>query len=278
MEWQKRLEEVLVSFDDIAIKIPYNRRIAVVPIYDFFQILLQEVGVQFCSVPRELFADMLLNSRWRKLDPLLSMVSAPNDWAQTIAALNRIRNRTSHDEYYDPPTQALEQIRKRALEFKEFILTTGKEYYRQSQGVTFSQRLIWLSNGYVMRAKSILKQYGDKTPLFTQRDLTRGDTHSFQKLSSLIKSIESRVSTIKNMNDLTIEDLDNLLEIAKELEFLDAREWAYVEQNKCPICGNIIAETQQEFGGTREDPHNRVLWRVGCDKCEYEIASDLFEI
>ncbi len=75
-----------------------------------------------------------------------------------------------------------------------------------------------------------------------------------------------------------IEDLDNLLEIAKELEFLDAREWAYVEQNKCPICGNNIAETQQEFSGTHEDPHRRVLWRIGCVKCEYEIARDLFEI
>ncbi|MFW9888234.1 MAG: hypothetical protein ACFFER_08635 [Candidatus Thorarchaeota archaeon] len=279
MEWLERLDLALETFDKVDLKSPYTRRIAVVPIYDFFQLVLLEVGVQLCGLPRELLADMHLNSRWRKLSPVLSMVCSIDEWNETIASLNRIRSKAAHNDYHVPPTQALKQIRKRAIEFREFMLVAGKEYYRQAQGFTLAQKLFWLSAGYARRAKSILSRYGEKIPLFAERDLIRGDEHLFRRLLPLVKRIEVRAKKITSVNDITTEDLDDLVDIARETERLDAREWAYIEHNKCPICGNDIVETQESLGRTMDDPEPRAIkWRIGCDKCDYEIASETIDL
>ena len=67
------LSGILGVFDTINIKTDYNRRVAVKPLYDYFQILILEVTVNLCGFDRNSLRNQHLKTRWDMAKHALSL-------------------------------------------------------------------------------------------------------------------------------------------------------------------------------------------------------------
>jgi hypothetical protein len=163
-------DEHLTLFDSLPLNNASQRRMATKPLYDFFQILLREIGVSLLGLDKNSFAVYHLRTRWNNIKIHLSTVENPGTWDALVNEVGNIRERVEHDDYYDPNPGALKRIRKKAPEFKEWLVNAGKEYYRKSKNFTFKQSFYQLLNSYILEAEWIVREFGEKTPHVAESD------------------------------------------------------------------------------------------------------------
>jgi len=278
--FEKYLSDILDTFDSIDLDSEYKKRVAVKPLYDYFQILILEVAVHLCGLNRNSMRNYHLKTRWDMIKSCLRLIEDPKSWDALIYGLQKMRSSIEHNDYKLPSKVALLQTRKRAQQFKEWLLKVGKQYHKESKGFSFIQKFSVVSDWYIRQADWFLHKYGKEPPYSVKTDILLPEEEDpYKRLEPLKNSIESRTREIDDIKDLKKEDLDNLVELVKEIERLDARENVFLQFNTCPKCGGKIVETETEVGGSPDDPMpSAIIYRIGCENCDYEVHSETIEI
>lgn len=274
------LHPILCAFDSIDLDCEYRRRVAVKPLYDYFQRLILEVAVRHCSMNRNTLQNCHLKTRWDMIKSALALVEDPMKWDQLVKSLHNMRSSTEHYDYNTPKKQALVSIRKKAPEFADWILKIGKKYLEESKGFSFVEKFSLLANWYIRQTDWTLNLYGEEPPYSVESDyVPLGEDHPYCRLKSLRDCLRSRIFEISRVDDLTKEDLDTLVELIKEIERLDAKETILLKYSVCPKCGEKIVDTQTPVGGSSDDPEpSAIIWRVGCENCDYVINSETINV
>lgn len=276
---EERLTVILDTFDSFDLDKEYRRRASVKPLYDYFQTLVLEVAVRFCGLSRNVLGHYFLLERWKIITDCLGEIEDPNRWDEMISALHHMRTKTEHTPYKCPSKTALLQIRQRVPEFRDWIISVGKQYYGESKGFSIIQRYSILSRLYIGQADWMIYLFGNEIPYCAEKEFALpGEEHSYERLKPLRDAIESRNREIKSIQDLSQEDLINLAELIKITERLDARESVFLQQNICPKCGGKITQTQRAIGGSEDSMPYAVVYRIGCKDCDYEIDSETIDI
>lgn len=277
---EKLLTEILSTFDSLDLDKEQQRRASVVSLYDYFRTLTLEVGVHLCGINRNVLKHYLLRQRWESVKDCLSETGDPSHWDETISRLHRMRNKIEHVDYRIPRKADLLEIRRQAPEFKAWIISVGRQYYKQSKGFSFIEKYSMLSRSYVSQADWRIHQFGDKVPYCLEREIVLlGEKNPYERLKPLSEALESRNREIGGINDFTKDDLSNLVDLITVLERLDARESVFLQQDICPKCGGKIRQTQRNIGGSAEEPMPyAVIYRIGCENCDYEIDSETIDI
>ena len=278
--FEERLRGILATFDSIHLDSEYKKRVAVKPLSDYFQIAVLEVAVHLCGLDRNVLRNYHLKTRWRTIKSCLRLIEDTRKWDQLVDELQNMRSTVEHNDYRTPSKDALLRVRRRAQEFKDWLLRVGKQYHKESKGFSFIQKFLLVSDWYIRRAEWVLHLYGKKPPYSVRTDvLLPGEENPYMMLESLKNNLESRIREIDDIKGLEKEDLDNLVEIVKEIERLDARENVFLQFNTCPKCGGKIVDSEREIGGSPEDPMpSAILYTVGCENCDYEVHSETIEI
>ena len=279
-----RIEEILTdilhTFDSFDLDKEYQRRTSVKSLWDYFRILVLEIGVHFCGLNRNSLKHYHLKTRWDIVKSCLEQIGDATRWDESVHALHNMRSSIEHTDYKVPSKTALLQIRERIPEFKDWILKAGKQYYKESKGFSFIKKYSLLSRWYIGRADWMINQFGEKTPYCLEGEIVLpSEKHPYIKMKPLRDSLESRNREVVGINDLTQRDLDELVELVTIVERLDARESVLLQQNVCPKCGGKITSTHRGVGGSSDDPvPSAIIYRIGCEKCDYVIHSDTIDV
>jgi hypothetical protein len=210
----------------------------------------------------------------------LVLIEDPNQWNDLVYGLNNMRSRVEHNDYRYPSKTALSGLRSQAEEFKDWILKVGRLYHSKSERFSFAQKYSALSRWYIGEADWMLHLYGERIPYVAQRGyVPSGEEHPYEKLKSARDVLESRIREIGGIDDIKHDDLDNLVDLVREVERLKAKEEILLQQSVCPKCGGKIVQTERAVGGSPDDPMPyAVLYRVGCNKCDYELDRETIEL
>lgn len=273
------LTDILHTFDSFNLDKKYERRASVKPLYDYFQTVVLEVAVHFCGIIRKVLKRYFLPVRWKIIKGCLGEIEDPERWDEMISALQKMRSKTEHTPYWHPSKTALLQIRKKAIGFRDWMIRVGKQYYRESKGFSIIQRYSLLSKLYIGQADRMIHLFGDEIPYCAKREFALpGKEHPYERLEPLMEAIESRNREINSVKDLTQEDLINLVELIKIAERLDARESVFLQQNICPKCGGKITQTQRTVGGSEDSMPHTIIYRIGCNNCDYELDTETIDV
>lgn len=279
-EFKQHLEKILSLFDSLDLDDEYKRRLAVKPLYDYFQRVLLEVGDQLCGLHRNSLKSCHLKTRWVLVNGTLEMVEKnASRWDKLVITINNERMSCEHNDYYFPPKQALLETRKHATEFANWALESGKKYHEKSEGFTFTQEFAATSRWYIAQAERITSELGETSPFCVKEDYyLDGIENGYSKLKALSNALVPRSRGVRNVNELTREDLSNLTDLVRIVERVDARENIMVARSTCPKCGSQIVETEKYFGGSGEEEPHAVFYRVGCDQCNYVLDTETIDL
>lgn len=272
--------KILKTFDILKLDNIHKRRTAYKPLYDYFQRIVMKVGVALCNLDQNSLITSPLKARWKNIEYCLSYIEDPKIWDDLINEMYKIRNKVEHDDYYDPKLERLTEIRKKAPEFKDWIIRVAKEYHKKSSKFTFRKSFYQLSNRYINEAEGIIQEYGENTPYTVKLDhSTELEEHPYQQLFELPRVLRKRLKNITKLEDIKRSDLEKLVQIVEILSYLKGKEEILLRYSVCPKCGGEIKETQEYFGGTPDDPEpDGAHYRVGCKKCDYELHSETIYI
>lgn len=125
-------------------------------------------------------------------------------------------------------------------------------------------------------AEWIIQEYGEKPPYAAKPDYSAElEEYPYQQLSELVQALQERLKNIAKLEDIERTDLEKLIQVVKLVSHFRGKEGVLLRYSVCPKCGGKIKETQRYFGGTCDDPEPDGLhYRVGCEKCDYELNSE----
>jgi len=124
-------------------------------------------------------------------------------------------------------------------------------------------------------------EYGKKTPHIASIGyLMKQDEVEYQDFLDLLKALETKLNHFGELKDVERSDLENLIRTVRISSILQAREELLIEYGVCPSCGGKIVESEKYVGGgTENQPEpNGIVYKVGCEKCDYEIYDEFFLI
>ncbi len=279
MSFEERTQIILASYDAQDLTNQYQKRMAFYPLHDYFHLHILEIGVRFCGIPEVALKSCSIKVRWEHVKDVLSEIgNIPSEWDQVIRTLHNLRNKLAHEDAV-PNIRALEFIRSKAEEFSKWIIESGGNYFVQSSGFPLIQRFKKLARWYVNRADSILSEYGKTVPHYVLGNLRWTKEVFFIKIKSLKASAAHAGKSITSVAEITSSNLDGLISLITEIERLDARECVYLEFNICPLCGSKIVSSQQTLGGSFTDPvPTEIHYRIGCEKCDYEVMYETVQV
>ncbi len=273
--FKEQLLSILASFDSMNLDDEYQRRVAVKPLYDYFQRLLLEVGNQLCGLYRRSLENCHLEARWTAVKSSLEMIENFAQWDKLVSTIHNARMSSEHNDYLSPSKHALLYVREQAVEFANLVLDIGQKYHRQSQGFTLVQEYAAVSRWYVGQAGKILAQLGENPPFCVKEDSEfLGNENPYRKLKTLANTLDSRSRDIRSIEGLDKEDLRNLIELTRLVERVDASENLLLDQSTCPKCGGNIVETENYVGGPDEEEPHAIFYKIGCDKCDYVLDTE----
>jgi len=274
-----KYSKILETFDNLKLENIHERRTACKPLYDYFKTLIFEVGVALCGLDQNSLRVSHLKTRWENIKNCLSYIDDPKNWEDVINEVNNIRQKVEHNDYYDPKAGQLRDIRKRAPEFKDWIIKVAQEYYKKSKGFTFKEAFYHLSNRYITEVESMLQEYGEKPPYAAKPDYSiELEEYPYSQLLELVQTLKERLKDIAKLESIERTDLEKLIQLVKVISHFKGKEEILLRYSVCPKCGGAIKETQSYFGGTYDDPEPKGMHiRVGCEKCDYELDSETID-
>jgi uncharacterized protein with PIN domain len=278
---EENLQEIAEDLESISLERKYQRRVAVKLLYDYFQILTLEVAVCFCGLNRDSVKSCHLATRWKIVTDRLGLVEDPKKWDKFVNELSDMREKVEHNDYAYPEKTSVLRVKGIVSDFRTWIVKTGNEYHEKSSGWSFIQKFVLVSQSYITQADWMLRMYGEEPPYSAKSDtVLPGDEPPYKRLSVLRSSLDSRTHELGKIEDLKNEDIDNLVDLVREVERLDAIENVLIRLSICPKCGGKIVETQNNIlSGNPEDPEvHAIFYRVGCEKCDYELNSETIDV
>lgn len=269
----------LEIFDTLKLNDVCERRTAYKPLYEFFQKLILEVGVELCELNRNSLKTFHLKSRWDTIKCCLSYIEDPEIWDGVIYEISNIRQKVEHNDYCDPKPTRLAEIRKKAPNFKEWILKVAEEYYKKSKNFTFKEAFYRLSKWYIDEANCIIQEYSKNPPYVAKLDYPVEFEDSYEQISELMKELQERLKSIAKLEDIEHLDLEKLIQIVKIISHFKGKEKILLKYRTCPKCGGKIKETREYFGGTPDYPEpDGIYIQISCEKCGYEVYSETINI
>jgi len=278
---EENLQEIVKILDSVNLDEKYQRRVAVKLLYDYFQMLTLEVAVHFCGLNRDSIKSYHLGTRWKAVRDRLRLVEDPKQWDKFVYELSNMRDRVEHNDYEYPEKASVRRIKGVASDFKNWLIKAGNQYHEKSSGWSFIQKFVLVSQSYIAQADWMLHLYGEEPPYSAKSDIVLpGQDFPYKGLGVLRSTLDARTRELGKIEDLKNEDIDNLVDLVKEVERLDAKENILLRLNICPKCGGKIVETQSAIaGGNPEDPEvYAIVYRVGCEKCDYELNSETVDV
>jgi len=277
-QFEGEYEEILENFDAIELDNITSKRMAQQVLYDYFQKLTLEIGISI-GLNKEMLQGGHLNSRWITLKRCLNSITQTQDWDSLIEKMVKIRNATSHIDYFIPQSSELKKIREEAPKFKEWIIKFAKEYYKKSKNFTFKEKFYLFSQNYISVAEMIFKDYGEDYPLESKLDIFPEPISRipYHELKKYVKYLNQRLKELAKLDEITRDDLEKLIAIVETTAFIKGREEISLQSSKCPRCGGEIKETEAPIGSNDEYAQG-IYYRVGCENCNYVIHEDTVDL
>ena len=275
--------ELLKTFDDVKLENNHKRRMAVKPLYDYFQKLTLLFGADICGLNKNSLNSQHLRYRWESIRSCISFeeIEISDKWNALIKNISEIRNKVEHNDEFDPPQKKLIQIREKAPEFAKWLIDVADVYMKKTTRYSFKRAFHRLLHAYVFDARRIIMEYGEKAPHIANIGyLLKQDGLEYRDLPDLLKALETKLNQFGELKDIERSDLENLIKTVRISSILQAREELLVKDSVCPKCGGKIVESEKYVGGgTEYQPEpDGVVYRVGCEKCDYEIYDEFFSI
>jgi hypothetical protein len=136
------LAGALAVFDSLDLENKYVRRTAVKPLYDYYQVLVLEAAVRLCGLNKTALEREHLATRWIKIKTALEVVDNPKIWDKHISHVSNVRDGVEHNDGRFPPAESLKDMRKKAPDFKNWLLSTAKKYRAESNNFSFLQEFL----------------------------------------------------------------------------------------------------------------------------------------
>lgn len=273
------LSNLLETFDKLE-SCDITGRILYKPLYDYFMILIKELGAQRCGLDEKDLKQQL-KTRWDNIRWCLEFIEDPKIWDETIYMLHEIRRRIEHDDFYNPTETQLTNIRNIAPDFRDWIIHVTNEYYKKSKDFTIRETFNHQFNIHNAKALRMVHEYGAKPPFVDNPHLVpEFEESSYEKISKLAILLEKRTREIIKLEDINNSDFENLIKFVEIISNLEGKEEILLMNSVCPKCGGEIQTTQEYFGGNTEDQPepDGVFVRVGCQECDYYIDQETIYI
>ncbi len=135
------LAGALAVFDSLDLENKYARRTAVKPLYDYYQVLVLEAAVRLCGLNKTAMEREHLATRWIKIKTALELVDNPKIWDEHINHMSNARDSVEHNDGRFPPAESLKDMRKKAPEFANWLLTSAKKIPCSIQQLFFLARI-----------------------------------------------------------------------------------------------------------------------------------------
>lgn len=253
----------------------FNTRIVYKPLYDYFSILVKEVGTKYIGLDDKIFGPKL-NGRWNNIEIFLEQIdSNTKTWKGHLLELHELRNSVEHKDYYMPPKKNLQNIRDVVPEFAKWIIETGVKYYKESNNFTFIESFYHINQNYMKKAEMLIHEYGEEAPYIDNPYKIETDSGGYPQLVPLIHQIKKISKRIYSQKDIERTDIEYLLKLVQITSFLKGREDIILMNNLCPKCGDELKEINHYFGGNESDPQpDGVHWKFGCSNCDYYVEED----
>jgi len=278
---KKKYNDILIDFDKVPKDTIYQRRASFNILWDFFQKLILDVGVELCGLYRESMKISHLNTRWNKAKlPLSYIENPPDNLNNLVNRVHKLRGGIQHskeNQEFAPNSNELDDIRKKCPEFLDWILDVGIKFYRSSKNFTLPDYFSRIISYYMGEIDIILSNYGTKKIPYVANYvyLPFVIDSSYKKIIDFKEKYEKKRFQIHNLEDIDQSDLESLVDLIEIVSKIKAWEDALLKENICPKCGEKIITTNTPFGGTPDDPEpDGIYHRVGCEKCDYYIDSD----
>lgn len=145
----------------------------------------------------------------------------------------------------------------------------------------FKQSFYQITNFYLREAEALFSEYGESPPYVSKSDYSiEFEDSSYQQLTELGNLLNDRLQKIKKLEDIERTDLEKLIQLVKIVYNFKGKEEILLRYSVCPKCGDKIKETQEYIGGgTENNPEpTGVYYRVGCQKCDYLLHDETFDI
>lgn len=270
---------LLDTFDKLN-SIEVSGRISYKPLYDYFMIIIKELGVERCGFDEK---DMnhQLKARWDSIKWYLDKVEDSKTWNKIIYCLHEIRRQVEHDDFYNPSAKQLKLIREKSPEFKIWMMRVTNDYYKITKDFSFKESFCFEANFFVNKANRIIHEYGDKTPYVDNPHIIdENEVSDYNKISELLQIVKLSSNDIARLDDIQISDLKNLIKLVHLISNFEGKEEILLMNSVCPKCGDEIKETQEYFGGrTESQPEpDGIYLRIGCQGCDYYIHDDTIYI
>ncbi len=192
--------ELLKTFDDVELESIYKRRMAVKPLYDYFQKLTLVVGAKICGLNKNSLGSSHLKYRWESIRSCISFeeIEISDEWHTLIKKISDIRHKVEHNDEFDPPQKELIQIREKVPEYAKWLLRVADVYFKKTTRYSFKQAFHRLLHEYVFDARRIIREYGEKVhwpPGTIYSELTRLGS---RKTQNWLNDCEKDRSKVKN--------------------------------------------------------------------------------
>lgn len=98
-------------------------------------------------------------------------------------------------------------------------------------------------------------------------------------MKEIVNNKPAFLEKLKNYRDVDQNDLEILIKLVEIVNRADAAESSCLSKNKCPKCGSKIVESSHYIGGSEDHPEPyAVVYRVGCESCDYILNKETFNI
>jgi len=257
-----------------------ERRTAAKSLYNYFQILLLEVGARFCNRGRNRLYSLHLSTRWTEIKTVLCLDDTEtNRWDDILGLMGRIRGKVEHKDYYDPSLEDLKKIREKSTEFADWLINKAKNYYRESSGFSLLQSFKLQLSEYNDNAKWKLEEYGEKPYIASEYEyLDQFKDVAYENLPDIMERTEERLRELTNSQDITTNDIKLLTGLVEFIAEFECREHSAISNGICPKCGGKITSTTQYIGGGYDEPPSEAYYRVGCENCDYILHDETFNL
>jgi hypothetical protein len=277
----KKYEGNLRSFDSLDLNDPYIRKVAYKLLYDPLKSLLVEVGSKLLGIRKgTLRSYASLKLRWKIIKDVvqqenLTSLEELEKWSQLINEVDNVRQKAAHNENYYPSLDQLKRIREEIPNFCKRLIFVGEKL----SNLPFKEQFCYRLRYYLFLAERVSKEFNEDSyisqritplllPLFPSKDYT---------LPNLIAASKKVLNELKK-RDAKGNDLDLLVQLGNFISYFNGAESMLLSFNKCPKCGGNIKIKETYFGGSIEDAPTGVTYRIGCEKCNYTLNEETFDI
>ena len=274
---EEELKKCLDNYINVKSPDPDDRRQAVWPLHDYYMKVLRLAVLKYFNIDSYAGSSESVIRRWNVIYDCIKAITSDEseliEWNGLIRMLHGFENDARHhdDDTRSPPLHRLDEINDNAIAFHNWLLEQGKKYstYKKRKNISNSDlHLSGVARRLIGHIEYLESELGDNPVIFSIIK------EQYQEMVSKKRDLERIYQ--KGMSGIPLDRSESTLvtDLVEIKERVDGEKWTMVAQNKCPKCGGDIVSTHHYSGGAYDEPPDYVHYRVGCNKCDFEVMSD----